>query len=61
MKTKNIIILGALAVASLTTVTSCNDFEDINKDPNKADLEQEEPELSEYPEYGSYLESLFEL
>lgn len=44
MKTKNIIILGALAVASLTTVTSCNDFEDINKDPNKADLEQVEPE-----------------
>lgn len=43
MKTKNIIILGALAVASLTTVTSCNDFEDINKDPNKADLEQVEP------------------
>ena len=43
-KTKNIIILGALAVASLTTVTSCNDFEDINKDPNKADLEQVEPE-----------------
>ena len=35
MKTKNIIILGALAVASLTTVTSCNDFEDINKDPNR--------------------------
>ena len=44
MKTKNIIILGALAVVSLTTVTSCNDFEDINKDPNKADLEQVEPE-----------------
>ena len=44
MKTKNIIILGALAVASLTTVTSCNDFEEINKDPNKADLEQVEPE-----------------
>lgn len=44
MKTKNIIILGALAVASLATITSCNDFEDINKDPNKADLEQVEPE-----------------
>ena len=44
MKTRNIIILGTLAIASLTTITSCNDFEDINKDPNKANLEQVEPE-----------------
>ncbi len=44
MKTKNIIILGVLAVASLVTITGCNDFEDINKDPNKANLDQVEPE-----------------
>lgn len=44
MKTKNIIILGTLTIASLMTTTGCSDFEDINKDPNKANIDQVQPE-----------------
>lgn len=43
MKTKNIILLGALAIASLST-TGCSDFEEINKDPNKANIDQVQPD-----------------
>lgn len=42
MKTKNILVLGVLALAALTT--GCNDFEELNHDPNKAEESQVQPQ-----------------
>ncbi len=42
MKTKNILALGVLALASLAT--GCSDFEDLNHDPNKAEDTQVQPQ-----------------
>lgn len=44
MKTKNILILGGLLITSLFASTSCSDFEDINKNPTDANIDQVEPE-----------------
>lgn len=44
MKTKNILVLSSLAVASLITIPSCSDFEELNMKPTDAAIEQVEPE-----------------
>lgn len=44
MKTKNIIILGALSVASVVGMMGCSDFAEVNTNPNDANIDQVQPE-----------------